>query len=238
MPERIEQPEWLDLGYGSPPEVAASLADIDRINRYLGGRRALTLHLYPRLKRLAQRAEAITLIDLGTGSADIPIALAGWARRHQIRLHILAVDIARRHLDVARAQVAALPEVTLVQADAGRLPLLPGRADFVISSLFLHHFSPSLLVRLLSHAGAAAGCVIMSDLVRGRLPLIAFKLVQPIFARSSVTQHDGALSIRRAYTPGELRQLAAQAGLPRVKVHTHWPWRMTLVSDRHAEASA
>jgi hypothetical protein len=73
--------------------------------------------------------------------------------------------------------------------------------------------------------------VIMSDLARGWLPLAAFKLVQPIFARHPFTRHDGALSIRRAYTAAELRALAGAAGLRAARVHTHWPWRLTLVSE-------
>lgn len=74
--------------------------------------------------------------------------------------------------------------------------------------------------------------MIMCDLVRGWLPLLAFRLVQPVFARHFLTRHDGALSIRRAYTPRELLDLAHAAGLPHARVHTHWPWRMTLVVER------
>jgi hypothetical protein len=72
----------------------------------------------------------------------------------------------------------------------------------------------------------------MNDLVRGWQPWIAFKAVQPLFARHYLTRHDGALSVRRAYTPAELRELADAAGLTRAVVHTSWPWRMTLVFDR------
>src|SRR5687768_13068661 len=96
---RVEQQEWLDLGYGSSAEVAASLAEMGRLNRYLGGLRALTVHLYPRLAALALQKDEITVLDLGTGGAEIPVVLAGWARRHKTRLHILGVDLAQRHLE-------------------------------------------------------------------------------------------------------------------------------------------
>jgi hypothetical protein len=72
----------------------------------------------------------------------------------------------------------------------------------------------------------------MSDLVRGWLPYFSFKLIQPIFAHNYLTRHDGALSIRRAYTPRELHRFALRAGLPEPRVHVHWPWRMTLVVEK------
>jgi hypothetical protein len=109
--------------------------------------------------------------------------------------------------------------------------------DYVLATLFLHHFAPAQAVALLRTAyGLARRALIVSDLVRGRLPLLAFGLVRPVFARHPFTWHDGLLSIRRAYTPAELRDLAAQAGLPQARVHTHWPWRMTLVAERPADA--
>ncbi|MGH2522842.1 MAG: hypothetical protein ACRDH2_10105, partial [Anaerolineales bacterium] len=74
--------------------------------------------------------------------------------------------------------------------------------------------------------------VVMSDLIRGWLPYLSFKLIRPIFARNALTRHDGALSIRRAYTPAELRRLAGAAGMPGARVYAHWPWRMTLVVDK------
>ena len=72
----------------------------------------------------------------------------------------------------------------------------------------------------------------MSDLTRGWLPQIAFKLGQPIFARNFLTQHDGIASIRRAYTPDELLHLAQAAGLLNVRVYRHLGWRMTLVAEK------
>jgi SAM-dependent methyltransferase len=230
-PQRLEQAEWLDLGYGTLPDVAANLEEMWRINRYLGGLRALTRHLYPRLHALARVGE-VTVADLGTGSAEIPLALMRWARRSKLQLRILAVDQAERQLHIARRHVADVPEVTLLRAEAGCLPLPPQSVDFVISSLFLHHVPPDRLVALLNsaHQVARRGMV-MSDLVRGLAPWLAFKFIQPLFARSVLTRHDGALSIRRAYTPAELRALALAAGLSHFQVHLHWPWRMTLVSE-------
>jgi hypothetical protein len=121
----------------------------------------------------------------------------------------------------------------LVQADALYLPFKPRCVDYFISCLFLHHLSPEGVIDLLARTFGAARCgIVMSDIVRGRLPVIGFKLGQPLFARSFLTRHDGVVSIRRAYTPRELRQLAHAAGIFNARVYQHFPWRMTLVAEK------
>lgn len=227
---RLDQPELLDLGAGTPQDVAANLAEMWRINRVLGGFHALTRHLYP---RLAAAEGPLTVVDLGTGSADIPAAIARWAQARQLKITVLGVDWAARNLAVASQRTQRTQDLHLVRADAARLPLKSDTADYILSSLFLHHFNPDDVVGLLhtSYAAARRG-IIMSDLVRGRIPLTAFRLIQPVFARNYLTRHDGALSVRRAYTPEEMRALADAAGLPHAQITSHWPWRVTLVADK------
>ncbi len=72
----------------------------------------------------------------------------------------------------------------------------------------------------------------MTDLVRHPLPYWFMKVASPVFARSAITRHDAAVSIRRAYRPRELQTIAVQAGFPQARVSTHAPYRMTLVIDR------
>lgn len=227
MFERVDAPELLDLGEGTPDDVRASLRDLWRINRYLGGVRALTKHLYPRLR---QHREA-TLVDIGAGSGEIAVLIARWARRQHLNVRVIAFDFAPRHLTLAREFIKDEPNVYLVQADANALPF--NNVDYVISSLFLHHFTPYQSIKLLRAAYSVSRYgLIMSDLVRGWLPLTVFKLIQPIFARSYITRYDGAVSVRRAYNPAELHEMAKMARIPNFKVYEHFPWRMTLVADK------
>jgi hypothetical protein len=230
IPPRVDKPELLEMGVGSVEDVQTNLNDMWRINRFLGGLRAITGHLYPRLRAAK---EVVTLVDLATGSADMPVAIARWAKREPIAIRILAVDLAARHLAIARRQTDSVEKIEFLQVDAVHLPFAPQSVDFMMSSLFLHHLKPEQVVELLRQAFACVrGGLVMSDLVRAWLPLIAFKLGQPFFARSYLTRHDGLLSIRRAYTPSELQMLAHAAGLTNFYVYKHWPWRMTLVADK------
>jgi hypothetical protein len=230
VPPRVDQLEMLDLGEGSPTDVSENLVEMWRTNRYLGGLAALTRHLYP---RLAMNHGSVSVLDLGTGGADIPAEIVRWSRLRGVDVTVLAVDWAARNLAIATKRVGTLSAVKLLHADAMRLPVARHGVDYVISSLFMHHFSPSELVELLHHAFACTRrSMIMTDLSRGWLPLAGFYLVQPIFAHNRLTRFDGATSIRRAYTPTELLSLARTAGLVHARVVCHWPWRMTLVVDR------
>jgi hypothetical protein len=230
MGSRVEQEELLDMGQGTAQDAAQNLAEMQRINDFLGGTRALTRHLLP---RLLLHNGPVTVLDLGTGGAGLPLALTRWARRLNLPLRVMAVDWSARNLGISARAVRGRPEILLVQADAQRLPLPTGQVDYVISSLFMHHLSPEKLARVLEESfDLARVALIMSDLVRGWLPYLAYQLVQPVFARNYLTRHDGALSIRRAYTPEELNRLAIRAGLPGARVFTHFPWRMTLVVQK------
>ena len=227
---RSTQLELLDLGQGEGQDVAANLAEMQRINDWLGGTRALTRHLYPRLQQHQGRAR---LLDLGTGGAGLPLHILTWAEQRGLPLEFVAVDWSARNLHAADQALKNCQAITRLQADALALPLPPGNVDYVISSLFLHHLNPDEVVQLLQQAyRLARRAVIMSDLVRGRLPYFAFRLIQPLFARNYLTRHDGALSVRRAYTPAELLALADRTGLPATRVYSHFPWRMTLVIEK------
>jgi len=206
----------------APGELAGELHTITRFNGFFGGRR-LTLGHVRRLLEMLPADRTATVLDVGTGAADIPVALVRWARRAGRRLRVLALDRGSATLAFARGFAAAYPEITLLQGDALRLPVRPGSFDVVISAMTLHHLQPDEAVRYLAEIDTASRIGwLVNDLVRGR---VAHRLVWAtthILSRSAMARHDGPMSILRSYTPPEVVAFCEKAGLFDVSV-THHP---------------
>jgi SAM-dependent methyltransferase len=210
--------------------VKASLHDLRRINRYLGGTRSVMDHLMP---RLMYTDPPFTVLDIGTGDASLPLAITRHTVDHDIPVQVVGLDVMSRHLTIARERVGNIRQIALLQGDALHLPYADNSVDYVICSLLLHHFTREQVIQLLQEAyRCARHAIIMSDLVRGWLPYLGFKLIQPVFNLHPFTRQDGEVSIMRGFTPDELQNIAHEAGLTHATLHKHLMFRMTLVTDK------
>src|SRR5262249_41122598 len=129
--------EGLDRTEGTPAELAGNLADMARLNR-IGPIRTLLAFVAP-LVQHHRGPEPLTVLDLGTGVGDIPVALTTWARAKGVPLRVVGLDSKPGILACARARVEAFPEIGLVTGEALAPPVRPGAVDLVICSLMLHH---------------------------------------------------------------------------------------------------
>ncbi len=218
---RVHVEELLDAGRAGDPEVQTSLADLRRMNRFLGGRQVLRRLLREQVRRTG--LETFSLLDVATGSADLPAAVARWYP--QARL--VGLDFHLRHLRVADA-----PGVFLVCGDARRAPFAPGSFDFVAASLFLHHLTEEETPTLLRHLAALARhALLISDLDRHWLPFHFLHWSAPLFARSPITRFDAPASVQRAFGPGELERMAEGVGFRRFRARWHLPFRRSLAIE-------
>jgi ubiquinone/menaquinone biosynthesis C-methylase UbiE len=214
-------PELLDAAQVPPAEVERSLADLRRINRWLGGR-AVLLDL---LEREARRAglEAFSLLDVGAGSGDQGAVVL----KRFPGARVVLCDLKPEHLRRAK-----FPSVA---ASADRLPFRDRAFDFVAMSQLIHQFRDEEVIAVLRSMGRVARrAVIVNDLERHWLPLLFIRAAAPIFARSRVTKHDAPASIQQGFHPDELTRLAREAGLADSRVRRHLPWfRLSLVARCH-----
>ena len=228
-PERVYIEELLDAGEGTDDDVAQNLADLRRINRFLGGTRVILNALKSLVE--AEGLKRLSLLDVGTGSADIPNAVAAWCDARGIEAFITALDLSERNLRIARTRLGINRQVQLVRADSLKLPFAERSFDFVTASLFLHHFHDEEVARLLAGFGRVARrAVIVNDLVRNWIPYYFARATGPLLAKSFLTRYDGPVSVLRGFTAAELRRLARQAGLPQVEVKRRFPYRLSLVA--------
>lgn len=228
--------ELLDHPGDGSAELADNLRDLARLNRYFGVPRTVLSHL-GRLLASADPGGPLWVLDLGTGGADIPVAIVRWARRRGRRLRVLALDRDRAILAHARQTVASYPEITLLQADALALPLREGSVAVAFSTLTLHHFSREEASRFLlaMERVARLGFFVM-DLARSRLAYAGVWLATHLLSWNRMTRHDGPLSVRRAYTLEELSALAVRAGIGRLSLHRPRLFRLLAVREKTASA--
>jgi ubiquinone/menaquinone biosynthesis C-methylase UbiE len=229
-PDRIYEEELLDAGDGTDDDVLDNLTDLRRINRYLGGARAIVRTLSPRIK--TDTTKAWSLLDVGIGSADIPLAVADQFRSRGVELSITGVDLSERILRLLREKLNVNTRMTLVRGDALSLPFANNSFDFVTASLFLHHFREDDAVRLLREfSRVARRAVIINDLVRDLVPYYFTRLTGPLLAKSYLTRNDAPVSVLRGFTSKELNRLALKAGLSDFKIRRFFPYRLVLTAE-------
>ena len=200
---RADSTELLDSGRLTMPEVEANLVDLARLNRLPGGTGASI----EAVRRLMGSGNAPRILDVGTGRGDMPLAFAarGWT--------VVAVDTNPAVLGIARREVSRT-SIEIVEADVRDLPFADGAFDIAHTSLLLHHLAPTEAVAGLRElARVARRGVVINDLRRGLLPLLATAVSVAAIGRSRVTRSDGLASARRAYTLEELDRMLAEAGL-------------------------
>jgi 2-polyprenyl-3-methyl-5-hydroxy-6-metoxy-1,4-benzoquinol methylase len=214
-------------------DLVRSLGDVARLNGVFGGRLVTLRHVRRFLARYPPD-RPVTVLDVGTGSADIPRALVRWARRAGRSLRVIALDLDAATLAVARRATDGYGEITFVRADALALPFRPESVDLAISALTLHHLEPAAAAAYLAAMDAVARAgLVVNDLARSRTALILVWLATRVLACGRLSRHDGPLSVKRAYTPDEVRGLCARAGLRHVVIRRYAPLlRYCLVGGR------
>lgn len=181
-------------------------------------------------------AHGATVLDVATGSADIPRALLAWGRRTGKALDITACDISREVLEEAR-MYATGTDIRLCEADARDLPWCDNAFDVVLCCLALHHFNADEAQNVLQEMWRVARLgIVVTDLYRSYPAYVGTWLATHVGARSRVTWHDGPLSVLRAYTPVELKQIAAKSGIESAAVRRHPFFRQTLLVRKGSSA--
>jgi SAM-dependent methyltransferase len=227
-----DHPEWLDRPGVNPDWVREELRAMERANRGLGGHQLVLRYL----RRLLSEGSnsALSVLDLGTGSADVPRAIVAWARRMELPVTVVAVDANPVVLATARANCRDWPEIRLEHQDLRSLPYPNESFDVVLCSLTLHHLGRPDAIGLLKrmHDLARVG-YLLNDLRRNWGAIWTTELLARTVLRSPILRNDAPQSCRAAFTVAELREMARQAGLPRFQIHRHHAmFRMVLFGKK------
>jgi len=201
------EPELMDRPQPVSSELERDLRNLRQLNRFFGSHR-LILHF---LRLWIKPGDHVRIVDLATGSGDIPRLIVDRTRKIGAKVEIAALDQQSATIEIARKLSADYPEISFVEANI--LEWQPtGPYDIVLCSLALHHFSDEDAMRLLRRCGdLSRKFVLVSDLRRGLLATIGVYLLTALIFREPMTRYDGRVSAARAFSFAELDDLAGRA---------------------------
>jgi ubiquinone/menaquinone biosynthesis C-methylase UbiE len=226
LTHRRREAEWMDEPGADPALVKKSLAYIRRINRLFGYNRATISHL-EQFSRNWLPAQRITILDIATGSGDVPHAILKWARRRGFDIRIVGLD---RHPVMSRL-ASADGQLRSVRGDALRLPFADGSFDYAINSMFLHHLDEDDVVKVLSEMNRVARRgIIVADLVRDPRAYRWISLFS-LFANPMV-RHDARVSVAQAFVKDEITKLSRRAGIGYAQYSDHFAYRFVIAGEK------
>jgi hypothetical protein len=206
---RATATELLDRPDCSQALAADSYRFMGMINRRFGGTRMVRRFL---AAEVAGRRVGVPVrvLDIGSGSCDIPLAVSQWARVSCVPLHFTCLERAGPAADIARERLAQAcdPAVQLLQEDVfSHRPVEP--YDCAVASMCFHHFSDAQILTLLQRLrGFVHNSLLINDLQRSRLASLA---ARPLLVGTPAgVRHDALLSIRRGFKVNELSALLGQ----------------------------
>lgn len=208
---RSNETELMDDLSRPDSEFVEAYNELTAVNKHLGGIRAVERFL---------PEDAMSVLDVAAGGCDVGEALA--SRR---KCRVVSLDMNPRGLKMAR-------QTAPVAGDALQLPFADRTFDAVICSLFFHHLTTAECVSVLREMWRVARrIVIVNDLHRNRVAHASIRVLSALFSRSTMFRNDSAASVRRAFRPAELVDVAKTAGVP-ARVYRSFPYRLVLVATK------
>ena len=219
--------EHIDTGNYTAAEYEGCIGELQLVNRWMGDAHTLKSTLFREVA--ANKLTEFSVLDVGAGSGELLRVTASWARDTGRKLRAVGLELNERSASAILEESRSFPEITSVRGDALALPFGTGEFDYVICSLFTHHFVEAQVVEILREMNRVASRrIIVIDLHRHPAAYFLYTTVGKLVLKNRLLRHDGALSILRSFKAEEMFQLAKRAGLRTVWVERHFPFRLAL----------
>jgi ubiquinone/menaquinone biosynthesis C-methylase UbiE len=231
--QRSYELEHLDKGDYTPEEYEGCIVELQRVNEWLGDASALRGSLLKDIESAG--SQSFSVLDVGAGSGELLRVAAKWGRETNRSSLLVGLELNERSARAILEESRHFPEISAIRADAFRLPFADNQFDYVICSLFTHHFRDEQVTELLREMSRAARRrIFVIDLHRDPVAYYFYTTVGRLFLHNRLIREDGALSILRSFKPKELERLGHQAELAHVVVEKHFPSRLVLSAGKAA----
>ena len=225
--------EDIDTGNYTPEEYESCISELQLVNRWMGDAHSLRATLFPEIQTQALRS--FSILDVGAGSGELLRVTADWARQTNRRVSAVGLELNERSAESINEESQRFDEISSVRGNALELPFADNRFDYVICSLFTHHFVDDQVVKILREMSRVARRrIFVIDLNRHPIAYFLYTTLGKLVLHNRLLRHDGALSILRSFKAGELLKLGQRAGLSDLSVQRRFPYRLVLSAAAQA----
>lgn len=209
--------------------VFQTLRELDVINQWLGGN-AVTITALKYSWRKIPKEQVITIADLGCGSGEMLRIISRLAEKENRKVKLIGFDANKHIIQYARDHSKDFSNVSFETDNVFSKDFQEQKFDFVLATLFMHHFSDPELVGLLSSLKKQTrAAIIINDIHRHSLAYYSIKWITQWFSRSAMVRFDAPLSVIRAFKKQELELLMKRAGLNNYLLKWKWAFRWQLI---------
>lgn len=225
--QRSHRLEHIDTGNYTAEEYESCIGELQFVNRWMGDAHTLKVTLLREIE--ARGLKGFSVLDVGAGSGELLRVAATWARQTGRQLHAVGLELNERMAESIVEDSNRFDEISSVRGNALELPFADAQFDYVICSLFTHHFVDEQVVRILREMSRVAKLrIFVIDLHRHPIAYLLYTTLGKLVLHNRLLRHDGALSILRSFKGHELLELAQRAGLRDVWVERRFPYRLVL----------
>lgn len=219
--------EDIDTGNYTAAEYEGCIGELQLVNRWMGDAHTLKNTLLRDIA--AEGLRDFSVLDVGAGSGELLRVTATWARATGRSMRGVGLELNERSAAAIREESHEFPEISSVRGNALSLPFADADFDYVICSLFTHHFGEDQVVQILREMNRVARRrIVVIDLHRHPIAYLLYTTLGKLILKNRLLRHDGALSILRSFKAPELFELGKRAGLRDVWVSRHFPYRLVL----------
>lgn len=224
---RSGQPEMMDDPDIPIKLLHKNLGELDILNRYLGGH---YISISGIKQLMTDRQKIYHIVDLGCGSGDVLKYIARWARTKKFQVKLTGIDRNPDAIKYLNKNCSEYPGISGIASDYKDFLKTEPKIDIVHCSLFCHHLNDSELLELFSYLKIyARDGFVINDLQRSSIAYYSVWFLTRLLRGSTLSKHDGPVSVLSAFTRTELTILLQTAGLKEISIQWRWAFRYLVV---------
>ena len=213
--------------------VFQTLRELDIINHWLGGN-AVTINALKKSWKIIPKEDTITIADLGCGSGEMLRIISKLAEQENRKVKLIGFDANAHIIEYARNHSKDFFNVSFETTNVFSEDFQNQKFDFVLATLFLHHFSETELVALFSSLKKQTrSAIIINDIHRHPFAFHSIKWLTQLFSRSAMVRFDAPLSVLRAFKKSEWTQVMKKAAITNYRLKWKWAFRWQLIIPLH-----